>query len=175
MEKDFFVTQTLPIKADQSGGQDGGVRVNVHLKPAPISVVLRPVVGVSKEPQDNVQVALVCSDNSGTGEEGLREVADQVLSKGDPFILKSAAPLDENLDCELEVSGDGLFTHTEPITATLGVESVPVTVQVLESHMVYKYCMYILFCVINLGLKYFAGYTYTQQFFILILDVHNAQ
>ena len=127
VEKDFFVAQTLPIKADRDG-----VQVNVHLTPAPISVIVHPVVGPSKEPLDDVQVALVCVNN-GTGAR-LREEADPVQNKGDPYILKSAAPLDDNLVCKLEVSGEGLFTHTEDMAATLGVERVPVTVQVNQAH-----------------------------------------
>ena len=131
VEKDYFVKQTLPISASPAR-QDQGVEVSVQLKPAPITVVVRPVVGASKQPLNDVNVTLVCSD-SETGEKSRVEpdiVQESRRDPGDPYMLKSAAPLDENLHCELEVKGDGLFTHTEPITATLGAEWVPVTVQV---------------------------------------------
>lgn len=132
VEKNFYVTQTLPIMAG-NGGQDQGIEVNVQLKPAPITVVVRPVIGASKQLLNDVHVALVCS-NSKTGKKS-RQESEFKRDSGDPYMLKSAAPLNENLDCELEVKGmtdhgHGLFTHTEPISAALGDEWVPLTVQV---------------------------------------------
>ena len=102
----------------------------MQLKPAPIPVTVHPVIGVgeNKELLDNVLVTLVCV-NKETGETS-REEAEQALNKGDPYILKSAAPLDESLRCEVEVSGEGLITQREGINATLGDKRVPVHVQV---------------------------------------------
>ena len=100
----------------------------MQLKPAPIPVVVR--VKENKKPLDNVQVALVCVDEK-TGEETSREETKQVLNKGNLwYIVKSAAPLDERLRCEVEVSGEGLITQREGINANLGDKRVPVYVQV---------------------------------------------
>ena len=106
------------------------LQVSVQLKPAPIPVVVHPVIGVgeNKKPLDHVQVALVCVDKK-TGETS-REEAEQVLNNGDPYIVKSAAPLDDSLRCEVEVSGEGLITQREGINANLGDKRVPVYVQV---------------------------------------------
>ena len=116
----------------------------MQLKPAPIPVTVHSVVGVreNKEPLDNAQVALVCV-NKQTGETSRNE-AEQVLSKGNPYILKSAAPLDESVRCEVEVSGEGLITRREGINATLGDKRVPVYVQVNQTTHAQR----------NVGLKY---------------------
>ena len=108
----------------------------MHLKPAPIAVIVHPVVGASKVPPHNVQVALVCTNNE-TGESSRKE-AKKGLNKGDPYILTSAALLDERVVCELEVSGEGLFTHKEGITASLGTEGIPVTVQVSQLTLIHS-------------------------------------
>ena len=101
----------------------------MHLKPAPIAVIVHPVVVATKESPHIIQVALVCTSNE-TGESSREEAKG--LNMGDPYILTSAALLDERVVCELEVSGEGLFTHKEGITASLGTEGIPVTVQVRQ-------------------------------------------